>query len=54
MYLSVSLFLAALASVAQAQTPAGFKPEVNTKLQVLFNTTAVNSPGLELTKAGKL
>ena len=47
-----SVLLAALAGVAQAQTPQGFKPAVNTKLDVMFNTSMVMEPGQLLTKAG--
>lgn len=51
MRLFTSLFLATAVGLAQAQTPAGFLPQVNNKLHVQFNTTAVNSPGLLLSKA---
>ncbi|KAL6706226.1 hypothetical protein ACN47E_005961 [Coniothyrium glycines] len=51
MFFSSSLFIAALVGIVQAQTPSGFTPPVETKLQVIFNTTTVNNPGLELPKA---
>lgn len=53
MYLSSSLLIVALAGFAQAQTPSNFTPQVNTKLEVIFNSTMVNTPGQTLTKAGK-
>jgi hypothetical protein len=46
--------LAALASLAHAQaTPKGFTPTTNTKLEVLFNSTSVETPGQMLSKASK-
>lgn len=39
----------ALASVSAAQTPAGFTPAVEQKLEVTFGTKSV-TPGLALTK----
>ncbi|OAL04435.1 PEBP-like protein [Phaeosphaeriaceae sp. SRC1lsM3a] len=53
MYITSSMVVAALAScaIAQAQTPKGFTPSVNTKLEVLFNTTSVKTPGELLSKA---
>ena len=48
-----SILVAALVGVAQAQTPKGFTPSVNSKLDVLFNSTAVSEPGKLLTKASK-
>ncbi|KAL5115611.1 hypothetical protein ACEQ8H_006498 [Pleosporales sp. CAS-2024a] len=36
---------------AQSQTPKGFKPSANTKLDVFFNTTSVKTPGELLSKA---
>ena len=35
-----------------AQTPPGFAPSVEDKLEVTFGTKAVTEPGLALTKAG--
>jgi hypothetical protein len=47
-----SILGAAFAIVAQAQTtPQGFSPATNAKLDVLFNSTAVATPGQLLTKA---
>lgn len=43
--------MAILAAVVQAQTPPGFVPEVQTKLEVMFNATPVATPGQMLTKA---
>lgn len=54
MYLSSSIILAAVIGFAQAQTPSGFTPQVNTKLDVLFNSTSVATPGQKLSKASKL
>lgn len=51
MRLPVSLLTAALATLAQAQTPSGFTPRSDTKLEVIFNTTAVGTPGQLLPKA---
>ena len=42
--------VAALASLASAQTPEGFTPAVTTKLDVTFGSKSV-TPGLALTKA---
>jgi hypothetical protein len=53
MYFSASVVLAALASIAYAQTPSGFAPQVDTKLEVIFNSTMVNTPGQQMAKAGK-
>ncbi|KAF2191946.1 PEBP-like protein [Zopfia rhizophila CBS 207.26] len=47
-----SLLLAALVGVSRAQTPEGFTPSVETKLDVMFNGTVLNTPGQQLTKAG--
>jgi hypothetical protein len=55
MYITSSIVVAALASIAQAQaqaqTPKGFTPSVNTKLDVIFNSTTVKTPGELLSKA---
>ncbi|KAF1935411.1 PEBP-like protein [Clathrospora elynae] len=51
MYTSTSLFVAALVGFAQAQTPSGFKPQVDTKLDVIFNSTMVNTAGQQISKA---
>jgi hypothetical protein len=54
MYIISSLLLAALASLAHAQaTPKGFTPTTNNKLEVLFNSTSVETPGQMLSKASK-
>lgn len=50
MHFFSSLLVAAVAGIAQAQTPQGFSPASNTKLDVIFNTTAVNTPGQLLSK----
>lgn len=52
MLFSASFVVAALVGIAQAQTPQGFTPAVNTKLEVMFNSTAVKTPGERLAKAG--
>jgi phosphatidylethanolamine-binding protein len=44
--------VALLAGLASAQTPAGFVPKVEAKLDVIFGTKAVATPGTALTKAG--
>lgn len=51
----LSLLVAALAaSVAHAQsTPQGFTPAVKDKLEVVFNSTTVKTPGELLSKAGE-
>jgi phosphatidylethanolamine-binding protein len=54
MHFYSSLLAAALAVLAQAQTPPNFSPQVDVKLEVLFNSTAVNTPGQILTKTGEL
>ncbi|KAF2734356.1 PEBP-like protein, partial [Polyplosphaeria fusca] len=51
MKFTTSIFIVALAGIAQAQTPQGFQPAVNTTLNVMFNATAVAVPGEKLTKA---
>lgn len=53
MYITSSMVVAALAScaVAQAQTPKGFTPSVNTKLELFFNSTSVKTAGELLSKA---
>ncbi|KAJ4293336.1 hypothetical protein N0V90_008618 [Kalmusia sp. IMI 367209] len=45
------MLVAGVVGIAQAQTPSGFKPAANTKLDVIFNTTKVTTPGELLTKA---
>lgn len=52
MRLSAAIIVAGVVGIAQAQTPQGFKPAVNTNLELLFNTTKVTKPGEMLTKAG--
>ncbi|CAO2647312.1 Nn.00g082340.m01.CDS01 [Neocucurbitaria sp. VM-36] len=52
MYFSSSIILATVIGFVQAQTPSGFTPQVNTKLDVLFNSTMVATPGQQLTKSG--
>ena len=47
--LTSTLFLAAF---GLAQTPVGFTPKVDAKLEIIFGTKAVNTPGTSLTKAG--
>jgi len=42
--------VAALATLASAQTPEGFTPAVTAKLEVTFGSKSV-TPGLSLTKA---
>jgi hypothetical protein len=53
MLFTSSLLVAALVGAAQAQTPKGFTPAVTKQLDVLYNGTAVNTPGELLSKAGK-
>lgn len=54
MYFVSSLLVAALAGLAQAQsvTPSGFTPSASSKLDVIFNSTMVMTPGQMLSKAG--
>lgn len=49
--LTSTLFIAAL---GLAQTPAGFTPKVDAKLEIIFGTKAVNTPGASRTKAGMI
>ncbi|RYP48106.1 hypothetical protein DL768_005959 [Monosporascus sp. mg162] len=44
------LSTAVLAGVSLAQTPPGFTPSVEAKLEVIFGTKAVSEPGLSLTR----
>ncbi|RYO86114.1 hypothetical protein DL764_009052 [Monosporascus ibericus] len=44
------LSTAVLAAVSLAQTPPGFTPSVEEKLEVIFGTKAVSEPGLSLTR----
>ncbi len=41
-----------LTGVVSAQTPAGFVPEVKEKLEIIFGTKTVATPGASLAKAG--
>lgn len=51
MYFSTSVLVAGLVSLAQAQVPSGFTPPAATKLEVIFNSTMVNTAGQQLAKA---
>ncbi|KAF2203933.1 PEBP-like protein [Delitschia confertaspora ATCC 74209] len=51
MFLASIFLTCALLGVSQAQTPEGFTPSVNTKFDVLFNSTAVAIPGQQLKKS---
>ncbi|CAN9091378.1 PEBP-like protein [Alternaria alternata] len=51
MYFSTSVLVAGLVSLAQAQVPSGFTPQAATKLEVIFNSTMVNTAGQQLAKA---
>ncbi|CAG5160394.1 uncharacterized protein ALTATR162_LOCUS5808 [Alternaria atra] len=51
MYFSTSVFVAGLIGLAQAQVPSGFTPQATTKLEVIFNSTMVNTAGQQLAKA---
>ncbi len=42
-----------LVGVVSAQTPAGFVPEVKDKLEIIFGSKAVDTPGASLAKAGE-
>lgn len=54
MYITSSMAVAALASMAYAQTtPQGFTPMANTKLELFFNQTMVMISGQQLSKASK-
>ncbi|KAL2152164.1 hypothetical protein VTH82DRAFT_5348 [Thermothelomyces myriococcoides] len=37
-----------LAGIVSAQTPAGFEPEVQDRLEIVFGSTVVETPGAEL------
>ncbi|KAF2826823.1 PEBP-like protein [Ophiobolus disseminans] len=51
MYISSPFLIAALGSIACAQTtPQRFTPATSAKLEVVFNSTAVNTPGQLLSK----
>ena len=50
---SSSLVSAALFGFALAQTPNGFRPQVQKTLEVSFNSTLVSPAGLILKKTGK-
>jgi len=54
MYFSTAFAVVALAGLAQAQVPSGFKPSVNTKLEVVFNSSMVMEAGQLFGKAGML
>jgi hypothetical protein len=43
-----------LAGVASAPTPAGFVPEVKSRLKIIFRSKTVDAPGASLAKAGML
>ncbi|CAN9081483.1 unnamed protein product [Alternaria alternata] len=51
MYFSTSVLVAGLVSLAQAQVPSGFTPQAATKLEVIFNSTMVNTAGQQLAKS---
>jgi hypothetical protein len=53
MYFSTSVLVAGLIGLAQAQVPSGFTPQATTKLEVIFNSTMVNTAGQQLAKACK-
>ena len=44
---------AGLAAVSLAQTPPGFTPSVETKLEVTFGTKTVSEPGEAFTRPGE-
>ena len=47
------LSTAGLAAVALAQTPPGFTPSVETKLEVTFGSKRVSEPGEAFTRPGE-
>ncbi|KAF9737387.1 hypothetical protein PMIN03_000927 [Paraphaeosphaeria minitans] len=51
MHFSKGLIVVAAVGVAQAQTPKGFTPAAKAQLDVIFNSTKVNTPGELLSKA---
>ncbi len=55
MQLSIHTIASALllAGVVSAQTPAGFVPEVKDKLEIIFGSKTVDTPGASLAKAGE-
>ena len=54
MKVSQIISTASLAAVSLAQTPPGFTPSVETKLEVIFGSKAVATPGDAFTKTGKI
>ncbi|KAI8933019.1 hypothetical protein NX059_009668 [Plenodomus lindquistii] len=50
MHVSKSLVAVSLLGLTQAQTPSGFVPQVDTKLDVIFNSTTVDPAGKLLSK----
>lgn len=53
MHFIPSVLVAGLVGLAQAQVPSGFTPQATTKLEVIFNSTMVNTAGQQLAKACK-
>ncbi|KAL7775983.1 hypothetical protein CFE70_006395 [Pyrenophora teres f. teres 0-1] len=51
MHFSTAFAVVALAGLAQAQVPAGFKPSVNTKLEVIYNSSMIMEAGQLFGKA---
>ncbi|EDU43934.1 PBP domain containing protein [Pyrenophora tritici-repentis] len=51
MHFSTAFAVVALAVLAQAQVPTGFKPSVNTKLEVIYNSTMIMEAGQLFGKA---
>ncbi|KAI4627678.1 hypothetical protein J4E80_001812 [Alternaria sp. BMP 0032] len=51
MHFIPSVLVAGLVGLAQAQVPSGFTPQATTKLEVIFNSTMVNTVGQQLAKA---
>lgn len=52
MHFSTAFAVAALAGLAQAQVPQGFKPSVTTKLEVIYNSSMIMEAGQLFGKAG--
>ncbi|KAK3942554.1 phosphatidylethanolamine-binding protein [Diplogelasinospora grovesii] len=48
---SAAAILLTVAGLASAQTPPGFSPEVTARLEIIFGTKSVMTPGQSMTKA---
>ncbi|EUC34852.1 hypothetical protein COCCADRAFT_35551 [Bipolaris zeicola 26-R-13] len=51
MFFSTSILAIAIAGLVQAQAPPGFTPEAANKLEVIFNSTMIDTPGQLIPRA---